>query len=209
MTIAAKYLTPEPRETAAATDQRAAPRFFSLIRAAKLIVDEGEFICVVRDVSSTGIGLRCFHDVPPAPTLTLELQNGDSFTIERVRGAGTEASFRFAKEVPIERLVQESALYPRRPLRLNVALPLTLRTVSSAILGTTRNLSQQGCRIEIGQALPIDQPVVVESPHLPGIRAKVRWRREGDCGLVFDDTFTLKQFAILAARLQCPTLIAG
>lgn len=189
-------------------EQRGAPRFFSLIRAAKLVSRQGEFICVVRDVSSTGVRLRCFHTPPREQAMALELQNGDVFEIDLVRTDGDEASFRFGSEVPIERLVQESALYPRRPLRLNVAIPLTLRTPTGMVAAVTHNLSQQGCRVEAALPLAIDQSVIVESPHLPGIRAKVRWRRDGDCGLVFDDTFSLRDFAVLAARLQCPSLAA-
>lgn len=188
-------------------DQRAAPRFTSLIRAAKLVSAQGEFVCVVRDVSSTGVRLRCFHALPTGGAMALELQNGDTFEIERVRGDEHEASFRFVSDVPIERLVQETWLYPRRPLRLNIAIPLSLRTAMGPVAAITQNVSQQGCRAETMMPLALAQAVIIESPHLPGIRAKVRWRRDGACGLVFDDTFSLKDFAQHAARLQCPALM--
>lgn len=190
-------------------EQRAAPRFFALIRSAKLVSAQGEFVCVVRDVSETGVKLRCFHTLPRGSTMGLELQNGDVFEIEHVSGEVAEASFRFAEPVAIERLMQESAHYPRRPLRLNIAIPLSLRTLAGTVAAVTRNLSQQGCRVEAAMPLAIAQSVVIESPHLPGIRAKVRWRRDGECGLVFDDTFSLRDFAIHAARLQCPALAAA
>ena len=38
-------------------DQRGAPRYTSLIRAAKLVCGQGEFVCVIRDVSSTGVSV--------------------------------------------------------------------------------------------------------------------------------------------------------
>ena len=192
----------------AAVDQRAAPRFTSLIRSAKLVSGQGEFVCVVRDVSSSGVRLRCFHDVPHDPSMALELQNGELLEIERVRDDGHDASFRFREEISVERLVRETSLYPRRLLRLNIAIPLTLRTLAGQIAAVTENISQQGCRTECALPLALAQGVVVESPHLPGIRAKVRWRQGGVCGLVFDDTFTLKDFAVHAARLQCPALAA-
>ena len=189
-----------------ATDQRAAPRFIALIRAAKLICDGREFVCVVRDVSTTGVRLRCFHPVPRGSIMALELQNGDILPLQRVREDEHEASFRFAGEVSIERLLQETASYPRRPLRLNMAIPLTLRTLAGPLAAVTQNISQQGCRVECAIPLALSQSVIVESAYLPGIRAKVRWRRGGAYGLVFDDTFSLKDFAVHAARLQCPTL---
>jgi hypothetical protein len=209
MAVAAIHRFDSAQDDPPPQENRSAPRFFALIRSAKLISAQGEFVCVVRDVSASGVRLRCFHTVPRETTMALELQNGDTFEIERMRSQGEEASFRFAGPVPIERLVQESALYPRRPLRLNIAIPLTLRTPTGRVAAVTHNMSQQGCRVQAALPLALDQSVVVESPHLPGIRAKVRWRRDGDCGLVFDDTFSLRDFAIHAARLQCPALAAA
>src|SRR5690606_20786923 len=54
-------------------DMREAPRFALLIRSAKLICDSGEYLCIIRDVSETGVRLRLFHPLPPDQLLTLEL----------------------------------------------------------------------------------------------------------------------------------------
>jgi hypothetical protein len=190
-------------------EQRAAPRFTTLIRAAKLVCGKGEFVCVIRDVSATGVGLRCFHAVPNDEAMALEMHNGRLFEIVPVRTGDCEASFKFGEPVPVDQLLQEAVVYPRRQLRLNLVIPITLRTLSGPVAAVTRNISQQGCRIEAAVPLALAQPVIVEGQHIPGIRAKVRWRRDGECGLVFDDTFSLRDFAVYAARLQCPTLVSA
>lgn len=190
-------------------EQRSAPRFTSLIRAAKLVSSQGEFVCVVRDVSTGGVRLRCFHAIPEDRKMELQLQNGESFVVERVREDRFEASFRFITPAAIERLVQEAWDRPRRPLRLNMALPLTLRTSAGSVAAVTQNISQQGCRVECAIPLALAQSVILESAYLPAIRAKVRWRVSGSCGLVFDDTFSLKEFAVHAARLQSPKLCSA
>ena len=59
------------------SDQRCAPRFTLLIRAAKLVGPDCEYLCVVRDASETGVSVRLFHPLPPEVPFTLELQNGD------------------------------------------------------------------------------------------------------------------------------------
>lgn len=188
---------------------RGAPRFTSLIRAAKLVCGKGEFVCVIRDVSATGVGLRCFHAIPRCPDMALEMQDGTLLEMEAIREEGFDASFRFARVVPVEQLIHESAVFPRRRIRLNITIPLSLRTLSGQVTALTENISQQGCRIEAAVPLAIAQPVIVESAHLPGIRAKVRWRQDGRYGLIFDDTFSLREFAIHSARLQCPSLLTG
>lgn len=188
-------------------EQRAAPRFTALLRSAKVVSGEGEFVCVVRDVSTGGVRLRFFHRVPPDAAMALQLPNGEALEIGLVRSDQTEASYRFAHETTIERLICDSGVHPRRLLRLGLAVPLTLRTAGGVLPAVTRNISQQGCCLEAQGPLALAQSVLVESRHLPSIRAKVRWRGGGACGLVFDDTFSLRDFAVLAARLQNPELI--
>ncbi|MGI8943159.1 MAG: PilZ domain-containing protein [Qipengyuania sp.] len=189
-------------------EQREAKRFTSLIRSAKLVSTQGEFVCVVRDVASKGISIRTFHDLPPDRHVALELQNGEIFELERVRAEGRVASYTFDAPVAIERLLHESWDHPKRQLRLNLAIPLVLSTLAGRVEGITQNLSQQGACVECDAGFAIDQTLRIEARHMPEIRAKVRWRRDMHYGLVFDNTFTLRDFALLAARLQSPALVS-
>lgn len=194
-------------EAPTGADQRAARRYTSLIRAAKLVSAHGEFVCVIRDVSSFGISLRMFHDVPTDETMGLELQNGDSFELRKVRSNGREASFTFEDEVQVERLIRETWNYPKRQLRLNLTIPLTITTFTGRSEALTSNLSQQGASIECDARFALDQTVRLDSKHIPELRAKVRWRKDNCYGVVFDNTFTLREFAMLAAKIQYPALV--
>ena len=69
-------------------EERTAPRFTLLIRAAKVVTPAGEFICVIRDVSQSGVSLRGFHALPENGPHWLELQTGERYAIEPIeRGA--------------------------------------------------------------------------------------------------------------------------
>ncbi|WP_454598173.1 PilZ domain-containing protein [Qipengyuania sp. SM2507] len=188
-------------------DQRAARRYTSLIRAAKLVSAHGEFVCVIRDVSSLGISLRMFHDVPTDETMGLELQNGDTFELRKVRANGREASFTFEDKVNVERLIRETWNFPKRQLRLNLTVPLTITSLTGKSEAITANLSQQGASIECDARFALDQTVRLEGKQMPELRAKVRWRKANCYGVVFDNTFTLREFGILAAKTQCPALV--
>lgn len=190
-------------------ESRAVPRYTSLIRAAKLVSAQGEFVCVIRDVSAKGVSLRTFHDLPSCEAVALELQNGELYELTKARTAGREACFTFDQPVDVERLIHENWEFRKRQLRLNIAIPLTVTTLAGRAEAITENLSQQGARIECDTLYAIDQPLRIEGSGLPEIRAKVRWRREGSYGLVFDNTFTLRDFALIAAAMQCPALVAG
>ncbi|WP_324761533.1 PilZ domain-containing protein [Porphyrobacter sp. TH134] len=63
------------------SDQRAAPRFTLLIRAAKLVSAQGEFVCVIRDVSETGVSVRLFHALPGCKDFALHMPAGAVYEI--------------------------------------------------------------------------------------------------------------------------------
>ncbi len=197
----------EGNEPDRAADQRAAPRFVSLIRAAKLVCGQGEFVCVIRDVSATGIGVRTFHRLPTDKAVALELQNGDSYELELVRQDGHDASYRFVSPIAVDQLIQEDWKFPKRRLRLNIVVPLTLSALTGKAEAVALNLSQQGARVECDHVFAIEQRVTASSKDFPDIRCKIRWRRDSNYGLVFEDTFTLRDFAMLAVKLQCPLLL--
>lgn len=196
---------------ASGAEQREAPRFTLLIRAAKLVSPNGEFVCVIRDVSETGVSVRLFHALPGGSPLELHMPGGGAYEIEPVWERENEAGFRFAKDVDVTKLINEAGEYPKRGLRLGVCFPIRVATLTQRSEGMVVNLSQQGARFECDGLFAIDQTLRIETteavPEFSEVRAKVRWRREQDYGVVFDDTFTLGDFARLAARLQCPGLL--
>lgn len=205
----------DPVPEAIASDEgaelRAAPRFTLLIRAAKLVSPNGEFVCVIRDVSESGVSVRLFHKLPPGRPIELHMPGGGSYEIEPIWERGNEAGFQFASNVDVKQLINEAGEYPKRGLRLEVCFPIRVSTLTQKSEGLVANLSQQGARFECDGLFAIDQNLRIEAleaiPEFKEARAKVRWRRDHEYGVVFDDTFTLGDFARLAARLQCPGLL--
>jgi hypothetical protein len=199
-------------ESEGSAEQRAAPRFTLLIRAAKLVSEAGEFVCVIRDVSETGISVRLFHALPDVEAFELHMPAGGVYPIEAVWQRAREAGFRFAAPVDVALLINEAGSYPKRGLRLGIEFPVTITTLTQRCGALVHNVSQQGALIECDGLFAIDQSVRLSAaeiaPELKEIRAKVRWRRGTRYGVVFDDTFTLGDFAKLAAGLQAPELMA-
>ncbi len=183
-------------------EQRRAPRFTLLIRAAKLIGPAGEFLCVVRDASETGVSVRLFHPLPADVPLSLEMPNGDSLALERVWEEEGKAGFRFADQVEIERIVDCPSRFTRRAVRVNVEVPCDLLAGIRRIPGTIHNLSQQGALISTIERLSLMQRVRIRADGMPEITGKVRWRRNDSYGLSFEDTFQFAELAALAFELR-------
>lgn len=193
-----------PNVKGADADQRAAPRFTLLIRAAKLILDgEREFLCVIRDASVSGLKIRLFNPLPEHASLAIEMSNGDRYPVEQIWSEGEYAGFRFLDEVDIQRLLDEAhGAFPKRQVRLRIHLDAILHSGGEAVRVAFQDISQQGACIESDKWLLMNELVRLETDVLPPIYAKVRWRSHPRYGLLFEQTFKLDELARIAALLQ-------
>ena len=183
-------------------EMRGAQRFTLLIRTAKLVCESGEFLCIIRDVSATGLRLRLFHALPADGHMALELANGEVYFVERVWERDSHAGFRFATPIDVQAFIAEVSPYPRRQPRLRLQFPAVLSCEGQASVATVRDFSPQGARIETTRFLAISQRIKLEGDLFPAMIAKVCWRSGADYGLVFEQVFSLVAFAMLAAKLQ-------
>jgi hypothetical protein len=140
------------------------------------------------------------------------MPGGRAYEMRNVWVRGHEAGFEFTRPVDVAQLINEAGQYPKRGIRLDLVFPITVRTLTQQCEGVIENVSQQGARFECDGLFAIDQSLRIEGADLTGefrkeVRAKVRWRRNSHYGVVFDDTFTLGDFARLAAQLQEPGLL--
>lgn len=202
----------EPANDAAVPEERrSSKRQNLLIRVAKIISTQGEFVCVVRDASEQGVSIRHFHALPRCGQLELEMPTGNRYSVEQVWAEGEETGFTFVESVDLDDFVREAGDHPKRALRLGIQFPVRLSTLSQSSEAIVENLSQQGAKLDSGLHFALDQNLRIEgfdgAEAFGEVRAKVRWRRDQQCGVVFDDTMTLRQFARLAAQLQAPALL--
>lgn len=185
------------------SEQRVAPRYTLLIRAAKLVCETGEYLCVIRDVSETGISVRIFHALPDCAHMQVELQNGDRHRLEPVWQEEDRAGFRFCEPADIARIIASPSRFAKRAIRLNLTAPAQVVTLDGRSEEVEiRDLSQQGAKIACSSRFAIEERVKLVAPGLPETRAKVRWRQPGSCGLVFEDTYQYGDLARIAERLQ-------
>lgn len=192
---------PDRPSVAQASDSRDAPRLTLLIRAAKLVSGDTEFLCVLRDASETGVSVRLFHPLPAGLDLTLELPNGDRHALERVWEEDGKAGFRFRDPVDLDRII-ESRSHVRRSMRVRLEVPCELVLRDQRVSATIGNLSQEGALIRTQEKLSLIQRIRIAIEDGPEIAAKVRWRRDDDYGVSFEDSFKFAELAALAFELQ-------
>lgn len=196
---------------AAQPEVRAAPRFTLLIRPAKLRVGKVQYVCVIRDISATGVSIRQFHEIGWHGPVVLELQTGERHPVEPVWHRAGEAGFRFFEPIAVDEVISGCSAYPKRDLRFEIAWPIAVQAQGVANPAELVNLSRQGALIECEALLAIGQAVMLKAKGLPTIEARVRWRKGNRYGMVFDTTFSLQQLAIAIEQLQstAPSLVSA
>jgi hypothetical protein len=190
-------------DTPTGADLRAAPRYALLIRTAKIIADGREFLCILRDASTTGLKVRLFGALPHAREMAVEMVTGERYPVDLVWQADDHAGLRFHEEIAIERLLDESrGTFPKRQVRLQIAVSGVLHSGGEAVPVVFRNLSQQGARVDCSKWLLMNELVRIETGVIPPLYAKVRWRSQPSYGLIFEHTFKLDELARISAPLQ-------
>ena len=201
-------------EGSSASEQRNAPRFTLLIRAAKLIAGKDEFLVVVRDVSSDGLKVRTFHPLPDHDEFAIELANGERHPVDKVWDEGDLKGFRFHDPVAQEQLLAEGPKGKRRrPVRLRLNVPVKVFAGVQRQTGVFIDISQNGACMSSDDHLALGQRIRLECPGLSELgltelTGRVRWRRAPLYGLIFEQTFRFDDLARITAWFAATELTA-
>lgn len=182
--------------------QRAAPRSSLMLRTAKVVCQSGEYLCLVRDVSTSGAGLRFFHAVPPEPRIFLELANGQIHPIERAWARENEAGYRFASAIDVDEFIAERGDRPSRTIRLRLERAVLVTVDGQDFHAALRDISRTGARIETEHCWPLQAFVRLDVLGLPIRYGHVRWREGTAHGIVFQNVMPLGDLAQHLLDLQ-------
>jgi EAL domain-containing protein (putative c-di-GMP-specific phosphodiesterase class I) len=178
------------------SERRSESRVAILLHVAKLVVDEHEHFCIIRDASSTGLKVKLFAPLPNHEDLAVELANGERYKAQCVWTNGKNIGLQFCEPFPLDHLLDHSKhVGRRRHLRLRTALDGMLQIGEKTASITVRDISQHGAALETKKWLSVNELVKIQVPALPDVYAKVRWRNHPYYGVVFERTFQLEELA--------------
>jgi len=183
-------------------DQRGAERVAVMIRTAKLVSAAGEFLCVVRDISATGVRLKLFHDLPDDVRLSLHLANGTAYRLDMVWQECGQAGFRFDRPIDVESFIHGHSGEARHPVRLCLHVPVFLAAGALEEPVTLTSLSQQGADFESARHLAVGEPVKLWCEGQPCLIGTICSRSGNSYGVVLRSHFGIGELARLAADLQ-------
>lgn len=180
---------------------RQADRRSLVMRAAKVHCDQGEYLCIVRNISATGASLRFFHDAPLDETLSLEMANGFRREMHCRRRDNDQAGFEFSSPIDVDEFLDNPGMHSRPDIRIRLGLSGTISVGRVASRVTILDLSQSGACIQCDATVPVQQLVHLAIGGLAPRIAHIRWRDGHAHGLVFQQSFGLAELARLVHDL--------
>ena len=193
-----------PKFTASGADERRSEKraALTMMRAAKLVCQSGEYVCLLRDLSTGGAKISLFHAVPSETHVFLELANGDVHAMIRMWERGTTAGFQFANPIDTGAFIAQIAHPKNLPISLRVRVPAMVMASGQAQPALVTSLAQGGARIELDGYLALGQSMVLSIDGIGECGAWVRARRGRVYDVEFEIVRRLDQFAALALALQ-------
>jgi len=197
-------LTPVPFERLHAGPAGRNPDRFPVIRTAKLVFPDGEYPCVLRDISGSALRVKLYGSPPPPAhaSFFLEFGDGDRFEVSLIWCHDGQAGLAFAEANNLLSVIGERGRFPKRAIRIAIDLPARIRSPGGMVDVVIRDLSHQGAQIECPQLLAVDQPLRLAIPALGDVYAKVRWRTHPLYGIAFVETFRFEKIAAMSADLH-------
>lgn len=187
-----------PSQTDAAPDpaeHREAPRSSLMLRTAKVVCQSGEYPCLVRDVSATGVGLRFFHAAPPEARIFLELANGAIHPIERAWANGHEAGYRAASAIDVAEFIAEPSPHHHRAIRFRLERPVLVTVDGRDCRARLLDVSRTGAKLRTDTHWAVQAFVRFDFAGFPVRYGHVLWRKQTEHGIVFQDAMPLDELA--------------
>lgn len=179
------------------------------MRVGLIRTSRGEEMCLVRNISSSGLCARLYQEKRPGDVVQIELKSGGLLSGKIVWTRGLEAGIVFHAPIDLEqvllsRWVSENGQQPRVP-RVGITCPGILRVNGRSHSARVHNISPGGARLEMRSEIPTLAETVLFLPNLAPIAGHVRWSKGSTAGLSFNERLPLDlltQWIDLQRRIQ-------
>ena len=167
------------------------PEGHTELDASFLADDSGRYPCSIRKLSAAGAMLHLEAEVPLDHPLCLHLANGQSLAGTLAWAQDSTAGFAF--DVPIDvigTLARTLASLPaerRQMPRVELHQTVSVAQDGKVDFTRSRNISQGGAAIETRRDYKAGDAVQISFDGLRPIDSTVRWARDGQIGVAFDE----------------------
>lgn len=191
-------------------EARSEQRHRTVMLTAKLIDPAGERLCMLKDISPSGMRIRLFGAQPIPRQSLFEFSEGGRVSASMKWQDGRLAGFEFDQALDVERLLHGPARgYRRRTPRLACDRTVRISTEDELFRARMTDISLRGVGLESDDFGDLGKRVSVELPRLGQKSGVICWSRHGRLGITFDTPFAPRDLDDWLAREALDTIPEG
>lgn len=175
-------------------DARSDERHLTLFRVGSLIIDDCRELCLIKNVSASGMMVRAYSSIKEGGRVSVELKQGQLVRGEVRWVRGHNLGIAFDERIDVVELLSASMEGPRpRMPRVEIACTASVRQGSAVSSIKLHDISQGGLKAEASRALDVGEDVVVALPGLAPMHGIVRWQDGAVHGISFNRLLALSE----------------
>ncbi|HEV2748186.1 MAG TPA: PilZ domain-containing protein [Allosphingosinicella sp.] len=196
------------------SDRRADDRIAPVLPLAKLVAEDWQDLCRIRNISAGGLMAEAMGAAPPGEArIFIEFDSSRRVPGRVVWVRDTLFGVKFDETVDVRELLagpRPRGGYAPRPPRLDVTCGATVKIGNLYHKVEVNDISQGGMRVALGDWQCVGKPAVVTIESLRPVKGIVRWYRQGHAGIVFEKPLSFEELAEwLGKRVDVASLKTG
>lgn len=195
------------------TERRTEERLQTILPVAKLVTDEANLFCRIKNISAGGLMAEVGAPLQVDTKVWVELNSEQRIPGTIVWTRAGSVGVKFDQNVDLRELLANRK--PRhgfrpRPPRLEVTCGATVRIGRLYHKVEVRDISLGGMKVALNDWQCAGKPVIATIESLRPVRGKVRWYKGGCAGIVFDKPLRFEELAEwMGKRLEVASLRTG
>ena len=196
-------LSAPPRSTRGARpERRAEKRHVALLRVALLHAEGTKELCVVKNLSASGLSARLYRDLPEGAQVQIEFRSGELLSGSVIWKRDWDVGIAFPEPIDVagvlaSRWITESGRRRNLP-RIEVSCEGRLGRGTESQQVVLEDISQGGAMVRTERLIDPGSAVLT-LPGMPPISGVVRWSTETTAGISFNECLS---FDVLARWIQ-------
>jgi hypothetical protein len=175
-------------------DARHDERHLTLFRVGALIVGDRRELCLIKNVSASGMMIRTYSTMAEGRRVSVELKQGQLVSGEVRWVRDHNVGIAFDQRIDVDELLSASTEGPRpRMPRVEVGCAGSARQGASVSAIKVHDISQGGLKAESARPLMQGEEVVVTLPGLAPLHGIVRWQDGTLHGISFNRLLALSE----------------
>lgn len=189
------------------------PGVLDMLPIAKLVSGHTQTLCRIRAISAGGIAADCAVDLAVGAEIQLELNSPQRIPGRVVWVRAHAIGVKFDEKVDVRALLANRVSregYQARPPRLDIRCKATIRIGGYFHQVEVRDISLGGLKVDLRDPDVVGQKALITIESLRPLKGVVRWYREGQAGILFDQPLRFEELTEwLANRYEMASMKAG